>query len=69
MTTALARLDVATHAGVDLAPSRDDVAGDLALELAEQRKGQDVAAVTGFPGLSTLHCLTVRIDALGSPRS
>ncbi|WP_222192502.1 hypothetical protein [Modestobacter italicus] len=44
------------------APDADlDVAGELELELAEQRVGQDVAVLTGMPGISTLHCVTSRL--------
>ncbi|MDT9593141.1 hypothetical protein RDV89_08680 [Nocardioides zeae] len=39
-----------------------DVAGDLGAELAQQQIGQEVAVLTGMPGLSTVHCLTVSAD-------
>lgn len=38
------------------------VVGDLATELFEQRWGQESAVLTGMPGVSTVHCLTVRVD-------
>lgn len=38
------------------------VVGDLETELAEQRWGRESAVLTGMPGVSTVHCLTVRVD-------
>lgn len=40
-------------------PDLFDVAGDLDAELDQQRIGQEVAVLTGMPGLSSVHCLTV----------
>lgn len=38
------------------------VVGDLETELAEQQWGRESAVLTGMPGVSTVHCLTVRVD-------
>lgn len=60
MTALLTRPACATTSETDLDVL--DVAGDLDAELAQQRIGEEVAVLTGMPGLSTVHCLTVTAD-------
>ena len=47
---------------LDVDAEFEAVVGGLEDELAEQRWGQETAVLTGMPGISTVHCLTVRVD-------
>lgn len=40
----------------------DEIVGGLTAELDQQRIGEQTAVLTGYPGLSTVHCLTIHVS-------